>query len=192
MLNIHSTLIEYASAYQGALDIKKEAEKTAFENLIGVAYAEEMGKINDAFQSVVNPLREKSMNSIKITIADARKSIQNVVSIPMDTDVAKTIDVIRNLPNVTLTEKESVFERCAGNYMATRLCIDALKLEGEHLPPRVDDVLQSLDMLESATNTFFNSSTFDTDATYMARLVMNSDYTASIISEITLFVETFK
>lgn len=110
----------------------------------------------------------------------------------MDAELKKTIDIVLNLPNVSLTEKESVLERCTGNYLATRICIDALKLEGEHLPPRVDDVLQSLGMLESAIYTFFNSSTFDADATYIVRLVMNSDYTTSIIDEVTVFVDTYK
>lgn len=192
MLNIHDTLTNYASAYQGALTIKKEAEKTAGEKYIGIAYAEEMGKIKDAFQAVIDPLRTESMESIRTAIADARTSIQNVVSKPMDADLAHTIDIVSKLPNVTLTEKESVLARCAGNYIATRLCIDALKLEGEHLPPKVDEILKSLDMLEPAINTFFNANTYDMDAPYMARLVLNGDYTKSIISEVVAFVDTFK
>ena len=172
MLNINSTLNNYASTYQGALDIKKQAEKTAFENFIGLAYAEEMGKIKDAFQAVIDPLRDTSMESVQKVIADARTSIQSVVSKPMDAELIKTIDIVSKLPNVSLTEKESVFERCAGNYIATRLCIDALKLEGEHLPPKVDEILKSLDLLEPAINTFFNSSAFDNmNASYMTLLV---------------------
>ena len=192
MLNIHDTLTNYAEAYQGALTIKKEAEKVAGEKYIGIAYAEEIGKIKDAFHATIDPLRTESMESIRTAIADARTSIQNVVSKPMDTDLAHTIDIVSKLPNVTLTEKESVFERCAGNYIATRLCIDALKLEGEHLPPKVDEILKSLDMLEPAINTFFNANTYDMDAPYMARLVLNGDYTKSIISEVVAFVDTFK
>lgn len=193
MLNIHKTLTNYAEAYQGAEAIKKEAEKTAGEKYIGITYAEEMGKIKDAFHAVIDPLRTESMDSIRVAIADARKDIQSVVSKPMDTELAHTIDVVRKLPNVTLTEKESVFERCAGNYIATRLCIDALKLEGEHLPPKVDEILQSLDMLEPAINTFFNASAFDNmNASYMTLLVLNGSYTNSIISEVTVFVDTFK
>ena len=96
------------------------------------------------------------------------------------------------MPNVTLTEKESVLARCEGNYIATRLCIDALELQGEHLPPKVDEILQSLDLLEPAINTFFNANTYDMDAPYMARLVLNGDYTKSIISEVVAFVDTFK
>ena len=192
MLNIHSTLTNYASAYQGALTIKKEAEKVAGEKYIGIAYAEEIGKIKDAFHAVIDPLRDTSMKSVQKAIADARTSIQNVVSKPMDADLAHTIDIVSKLPNVTLTEKESVFERCAGNYIATRLCIDALELQGEHLPPKVDEILKSLDMLEPAINTFFNANTYDMDAPYMARLVLNGDYTKSIISEVVAFVDTFK
>ena len=193
MLNIHNTLTNYAEAYKSAVAIKKEAEKIAGEKYIGITYAEEMGKIKDAFQATIEPLRTESMESIRIAIADARKDIQNVVSKPMDTDLAHTIDVVRKLPNVTLTEKESVFERCAGNYIATRLCIDALKLEGEHLPPKVDEILKSLDLLEPAINTFFNSSAFDNmNASYMTLLVLNGSYTNSIISEVTVFVDTYK
>ena len=192
MLNIHDTLTNYAEAYQGALTIKKEAEKVAGEKYIGIAYAEEIGKIKDAFQAVIEPLRDTSMKSVQKAIADARTSIQSVVSKPMDAELAQTIDVVRKLPNVTLTEKESVLARCAGNYIATRLCIDALELQGEHLPPKVDEILQSLDMLEPAIHTFFNASTYDVDAPYMARLVLNGDYTKSIISEVVAFVDTFK
>lgn len=192
MLNIHSTLTNYASAYQGALTIKKEAEKVAGEKYIGIAYAEEIGKIKDAFQATIEPLRDTSMKSVQKAIADARTSIQNVVSKPMDTELAQTIDVVRKLPNVTLTEKESVLARCAGNYIATRLCIDALELQGEHLPPKVDEILKSLDLLEPAIHTFFNANTYDMDAPYMARLVLNGDYTKSIISEVVAFVDTFK
>ena len=193
MLNIHDTLTNYASAYQGALTIKKEAEKVAGEKYIGIAYAEEMGKIKDAFHAVIDPLRDTSMKIVQKAITDARKDIQDVVSKPMDTDLAHTIDIVSKLPNVTLTEKESVFERCAGNYIATRLCIDALKLEGEHLPPKVDEILKSLDLLEPAINTFFNSSAFDNmNASYMTLLVLNGSYTNSIISEVTVFVDTYK
>lgn len=192
MLNIHDTLTNYAEAYQGALTIKKEAEKVAGEKYIGIAYAEEMGKIKDAFNAVIDPLRDTSMKSVQKAIADARTNIQSVVSKPMDADLAHTIDVVQKLPNVTLTEKESVLARCAGNYIATRLCIDALELQGEHLPPKVDEILQSLDMLEPAINTFFNANTYDMDAPYMARLVLNGDYTKSIISEVVAFVDTFK
>ena len=96
------------------------------------------------------------------------------------------------LPNVTLTEKESVLARCEGNYIATRLCIDALELQGEHLPPKVDEILQSLDMLEPAIHTFFNASTYDVDASYRTRLVLNGDYTNSIIGKVVTFVDTFK
>lgn len=192
MLNIHSTLTNYASAYQGALTIKKEAEKVAGEKYIGIAYAEEMGKIKDAFQAVIEPLRDTSMKSVQKAIADARTSIQNVVSKPMDAELTQTIDIVRKLPNVSLTEKESVLARCEGNYIATRLCIDALELQGEHLPPKVDEILQSLDLLEPAINTFFNANTYDMDAPYMARLVLNGDYTKSIISEVVAFVDTFK
>lgn len=192
MLNIHSTLTNYASAYQGALTIKKEAEKTAGEKYIGIAYAEEMGKIKDAFQATIEPLRDTSMKSVQKAIADARISIQSVVSNPMDAELIKTIDIVSKLPNVSLTEKESIFERCEGNYLATRLCIDALKLEGEHLPPKVDEILKSLDMLEPAIHTFFNANTYDMDAPYMARLVLNGDYTKSIISEVVAFVGTYK
>lgn len=192
MLNIHSILTNYAEAYQGALEIKKEAEKTAGEKYIGLLYAEEIGKIKDAFHATIDPLRTKSMESIRIAIADARKNIQSVVSKPMDAELVKTIDIVSKLPNVTLTEKESVFERCAGNYIATRLCIDALKLEGEHLPPKVDEILKSLDLLEPAINTFFNSSAFDNmNASYMTLLVLNGSYTNSIISEVTVFVDTY-
>ena len=120
MLNIHSTLTNYASAYQGALTIKKEAEKTAGEKYIGIAYAEEMGKIKDAFQAVIDPLRDTSMKSVQKAITDARTNIQNVVSKPMDAELVKTIDIVSKLPNVTLTEKESVLARCEGNYIATR------------------------------------------------------------------------
>ena len=192
MLNIHDTLTNYASAYQGALTIKKEAEKVAGEKYIGILYAEEMGKIKDAFQATIEPLRDTSMKSVQKAIADARKDIQNVVSKPMDADLAHTIDIVSKLPNVTLTEKESVLARCAGNYIATRLCIDALELQGEHLPPKVDEILESLDLLEPAINTFFNANTYDMDAPYMARLVLNGDYTKSIISEVVAFVDTFK
>ena len=192
MLNIHDTLTNYAEAYQGALTIKKEAEKVAGEKYIGIAYAEEMGKIKDAFQAVIDPLRDTSMKSVQKAIADARKDIQNVVSKPMDAELVKTIDIVSKLPNVTLTEKESVLARCEGNYIATRLCIDALELQGEHLPPKVDEILQSLDLLEPAINTFFNANTYDMDAPYMARLVLNGDYTKSIISEVVAFVDTFK
>ena len=68
MLNIHDTLTNYASAYQGALTIKKEAEKVAGEKYIGIAYAEEMGKIKDAFHAVIDPLRTESMESIRTAI----------------------------------------------------------------------------------------------------------------------------
>ena len=193
MLNIHNTLTNYAEAYQSALEIKTEAEKTAGEKYIGITYAEEMGKIKDAFQATIEPLRTKSMESIRTAIADARTSIQSVVSKPMDAELIKTIDIVSKLPNVSLTEKESVFERCAGNYIATRLCIDALKLEGEHLPPKVDEILKSLYLLEPAINTFFNSSAFDNaNATYMTLLVLNGSYTNSIIGEVTAFVDTYK
>ena len=96
------------------------------------------------------------------------------------------------MPNVTLTEKESVLARCEGNYIATRLCIDALELQGEHLPPKVDEILQSLDMLEPAIHTFFNASTYDVDAPYMARFVLNGDYTNTIVDEVNGFVDTYK
>ena len=193
MLNIHNTLTNYAEAYQSALEIKTEAEKTAGEKYIGITYAEEMGKIKDAFQATIEPLRTKSMESIRTAIADARTSIQSVVSKPMDAELIKTIDIVSKLPNVSLTEKESVFDRCAGNYIATRLCIDALKLEGEHLPPKVDEILKSLYLLEPAINTFFNSSAFDNaNATYMTLLVLNGSYTNSIIGEVTAFVDTYK
>ena len=192
MLNIHDTLTNYAEAYQGALDIKKQAEKTAFEKYIGIAYAEEIGKIKDAFQAVIEPLRDTSMKSVQKAIADARTSINSVVSKPMGAELTQTIDIVRKLPNVSLTEKESVLARCEGNYIATRLCIDALELQGEHLPPKVAEILQSLDLLEPAINTFFNASTYDVDAPYMARLVLNGDYTKSIISEVVAFVDTFK
>ena len=193
MLNIHNTLTNYAEAYQGALTIKKEAEKVAGEKYIGIAYAEEIGKIKDAFHAVIDPLRDTSMKSVQKAITDARTNIQNVVSKPMDAELAQTIDVVRKLPNVTLTEKESVLARCAGNYIATRLCIDALELQGEHLPPKVDEILKSLDLLEPAINTFFNSSAFDNvNATYMTLLVLNGSYTNSIIGEVTAFVDTYK
>ena len=120
MLNIHSTLTNYAEAYQGALTIKKEAEKVAGEKYIGIAYAEEMGKIKDAFHAVIDPLRDTSMKSVQKAIADARTSINSVVSKPMDAELTQTIDIVRKLPNVTLTEKESVLARCEGNYIATR------------------------------------------------------------------------
>lgn len=120
MLNIHDTLTNYASAYQGALTIKKEAEKVAGEKYIGIAYAEEIGKIKDAFQAVIEPLRDTSMKSVQKAIADARTSINSVVSKPMDAELTQTIDIVRKLPNVTLTEKESVLARCEGNYIATR------------------------------------------------------------------------
>ena len=71
MLNIHNTLTNYAEAYQSALEIKTEAEKTAGEKYIGITYAEEMGKIKDAFQATIEPLRTKSMESIRTAIADA-------------------------------------------------------------------------------------------------------------------------
>lgn len=193
MLNIHNTLKNYAEAYQSALEIKTEAEKIAGEKYIGLLYAEEIGKIKDAFQTTIEPLRTKSMESIRTAIADVRASIQSVVSKPMDAELAHTIDIVSKLPNVTLTEKESVFERCAGNYIATRLCIDALKLEGEHLPPKVDEILKSLDLLEPAINTFFNSSAFDNaNVTYMTLLVLNGSYTNSIIGEVTAFVDMYK
>ena len=192
MLNIHDTLTNYAEAYQGALTIKKEAEKVAGEKYIGIAYAEEIGKIKDAFHAVIDPLRDTSMKSVQKAITDARTNIQNVVSKTMDAELVKTIDIVSKLPNVTLTEKESVLARCEGNYIATRLCIDALELQGEHLPPKVDEILQSLDLLEPAINTFFNANTYDMDAPYMARLVLNGDYTKSIISEVVAFVDTFK
>ena len=117
MLNIHNTLTNYAEAYQSALEIKTEAEKTAGEKYIGITYAEEIGKIKDAFDATIDPLRDKSMESIRTAIADARTSIQSVVSKPMDAELIKTIDIVSKLPNVSLTEKESVFERCAGNYI---------------------------------------------------------------------------
>ena len=192
MLNIHDTLTNYAEAYQGALTIKKEAEKVAGEKYIGIAYAEEIGKIKDAFQAVIEPLRDTSMKSVQKAIADARTSINSVVSKPMDAELTQTIDIVRKLPNVTLTEKESVLARCEGNYIATRLCIDALELQGEHLPPKVDEILQSLDMLEPAIHTFFNASTYDVDAPYMARLVLNGDYTNTIVDEVNGFVDTYK
>ena len=120
MLNIHDTLTNYAEAYQGALTIKKEAEKVAGEKYIGILYAEEMGKIKDAFHAVIDPLRDTSMKSVQKAIADARTSINSVVSKPMDAELTQTIDIVRKLPNVTLTEKESVLARCEGNYIATR------------------------------------------------------------------------
>ena len=161
MLNIHDTLTNYASAYQGALTIKKEAEKVAGEKYIGIAYAEEMGKIKDAFQAVIDPLRDTSMKSVQKAIADARKDIQNVVSKPMDADLAHTIDIVSKLPNVTLTEKESVFERCEGNYIATRLCIDALELQGEHLPPKVDEILKdNMKYMKSKLKKYLKENTY--------------------------------
>ena len=80
-----------------------------------------------------------------------------------------------------------------GELHRNTLCIDALELQGEHLPPKVDEILKSLDLLEPAINTFFNSSAFDNvDASYMTRLVLNGDYTNSIIGEVTVFIDTFK
>ena len=97
MLNIHDTLTNYASAYQGALTIKKEAEKTAGEKYIGIAYAEEIGKIKDAFHAVIDPLRDTSMKSVQKAITDARTNIQNVVSKPMDAELTQTIDIVRKI-----------------------------------------------------------------------------------------------
>ena len=77
---------------------KRTADRwSAGEKYIGIAYAEEIGKIKDAFQAVIEPLRDTSMKSVQKAIADARTSINSVVSKPMDAELTQTIDIVRKI-----------------------------------------------------------------------------------------------
>lgn len=121
---IKNAVNKFVAEYDKAKLAYDAEVKNVKANYLGAKFAEEMGKVQEAFNVLTAPMEQKALDEVNVIYAEMRQEIQDIVTKPCSSEAVELLGVLKLSANVSDEELKAYFTKYGKNYIAKKILHD--------------------------------------------------------------------